>query len=109
MPRALSNGDVSLLAALVDEHWVHQKTLHPAITTERIDAIEHAARHAGALGIKALGASGGGCVIVFARTGEQKRVRTALAALAEPLMWRVAPDGVIVREETGVIRGMSHA
>ena len=107
MPRALANGDVPLLAALVDEHWVHQKALHPAITTARIDAIEQAARAAGAIGLKALGASGGGCVIVFASHGEQKRVRAALSSLAELLPWRVAPDGVVVREETGVVRGLS--
>jgi D-glycero-alpha-D-manno-heptose-7-phosphate kinase len=107
MPRALANGDVPLLAALVDEHWVHQKALHPAITTDRIESIEQAARAAGAIGLKALGASGGGCMIIFARTGEQKRVSTALAALSDVLPWRVAIDGVVVREETGVIRGLS--
>ena len=108
MTDALASGDIELLAALVDEHWVHQKALHPAITTDRINAIEGAARAAGAIGLKALGASGGGCVIVFAKSGEQKRVQSAIAPLSQVLPWRVAFDGVVVREETGVIRGLSH-
>jgi D-glycero-alpha-D-manno-heptose-7-phosphate kinase len=60
MHAALALGDVDELATLVDEHWQHQRALHPGITTARIDALENAARSAGATGLKALGASGGG-------------------------------------------------
>jgi D-glycero-alpha-D-manno-heptose-7-phosphate kinase len=87
----------------VGEHWVHQRALHPGITTERIDALEREVTSAGAIGMKALGASGGGCVMVFARAGHEDRVRNALREFAEPLVWRVAEGGVTVREETGVM------
>jgi len=96
MAEALQAGTVSDLAALVDEHWVHQQSLHPAITTPRIAAIERAVRGAGATGFKALGASGGGCVLVLAPVGAMPAVRTAAAALGEVLTWRVATSGVIV-------------
>jgi D-glycero-alpha-D-manno-heptose-7-phosphate kinase len=98
MRDALVAGDIDGLAALVDEHWRHQRTLHPAITTERIDAIEHAARRVGALGLKALGASGGGCMIVFASDSDVDRVARSISPLAEILPWQVDDIGVRVHE-----------
>lgn len=103
MRDALARGNIDELGALVNEHWAYQRTLHPAISTERIDALEQSVRNAGAIGLKALGASGGGCVMVFARAGEQHRVRDAMRPYADLLQWRVAMDGVTVREETGVM------
>jgi len=93
---ALQSGDVDGLASLVDEHWVHQRALHPAITTARIDALEGAARAAGATGLKALGASGGGCVMVFARDDDVEAVSKAIAPYAELLSWRVDEHGVMI-------------
>ncbi|MBL0169436.1 MAG: hypothetical protein IPP90_01740 [Gemmatimonadaceae bacterium] len=81
MSAALPSGDIELLAQLVDTHWTHQQALHPAITTPRIDAIYAAATNAGSLGMKALGASGGGCVIVFAPDGRVEAVTRAIAPL----------------------------
>jgi D-glycero-alpha-D-manno-heptose-7-phosphate kinase len=98
MPQALTSGRIDDLAALVDEHWQHQRSLHPGITTARIDALEIAARGAGAIAIKALGASGGGCVAVFAPRGDDGRVAAAIAPWGEPVAWRVSHDGVHVHE-----------
>ena len=94
MRGALIAGDVTLLATLVDEHWVHQRALHPRITTARIDALADAARDAGAQGLKALGASGGGCVLVFSPPGDAARVAAAVRPFGELLPWRVATTGV---------------
>src|SRR5207253_5806965 len=66
---ALTAGDLDRVAALVDEQWAHQRSLHPAIPTSLIDEIIRRAHKAGALGAKALGASGGGCVLLIAREG----------------------------------------
>jgi D-glycero-alpha-D-manno-heptose-7-phosphate kinase len=96
MARALREGDVDLLGTLVHEHWAHQRALHPAITTDTIDAIAHDAQVAGALGTKALGASGGGCVVVIARDDRIREVRAAVAAHATLLPMRVARHGVRV-------------
>ncbi len=96
MRSALHAGDIGTLAALVDEHWVHQRALHPRITTERIDALEQAARDAGATGLKALGASGGGCVMLFSAQANRARVAEAVAPYGELLSWRVADTGVEV-------------
>ena len=96
MRAALHAGDITTLAQLVDEHWVHQRSLHPRISTERIDAIEQAVRRAGATGFKALGASGGGCVLAISSAADAHRVQSAVAGLGALLPWRVARDGVRV-------------
>jgi D-glycero-alpha-D-manno-heptose-7-phosphate kinase len=97
MATALTHGDLDALGALVGEHWEHQRALHTGISTPRIDAIVAAARSAGALGTKALGASGGGCVLVVAPAEGADAVDTAVRPLATPLPWRVAACGVTVR------------
>jgi D-glycero-alpha-D-manno-heptose-7-phosphate kinase len=96
MAESLLTGNVSELAELVSEHWVHQQSLHPGITTARITQLEAAVRAAGATGFKALGASGGGCVVAIAPVGAMSAVRRAAAPLGEVLEWRVARQGVVV-------------
>ena len=96
MAEALQAGNVSELAGLVDEHWHYQQSLHPAITTPRMAAIETAVRAAGAEGFKALGASGGGCVVALTRVGQMEAVRAAAAPLGAVLPWRVATQGVVI-------------
>ena len=93
---ALARGDVDALGALVGEHWAHQRTLHAQIPTARIDAIVAAAARAGALGAKALGASGGGCVLAIAAAGREAELRTALAVLGEPVAVAIDVEGVRV-------------
>ena len=96
MRNALVVGDIDELAALVQEHWQHQQSLHPGITTPRIDAIADAAIAVGATGLKALGASGGGCVIVCAPADRVEVVARAIAPFAELLAWKVDTRGVVV-------------
>jgi D-glycero-alpha-D-manno-heptose-7-phosphate kinase len=93
MAATLRAGDLDALGTLVGEHWIHQRALHPSITTPRIDAIMDAARHAGALGAKALGASGGGCVLAIARDGREEQLARALAPLGERLGFAVDHGG----------------
>ena len=96
MRNALHAADVTTLAALVDEHWIHQRALHPRITTERIDMLERAARAVGALGLKALGASGGGCVMIVSDADDVDRVVEAVSPFGDVLPWRIAARGVEV-------------
>lgn len=95
MAVTLRAGDVASLAALVDEHWRHQRSLHPAITTERIDALIARAFTAGATGAKALGASGGGCVLIIAPR-DPERVAAAIADLCTPLPYSIDRSGAAV-------------
>jgi len=100
MAAALTHGDVDALGALVGEHWVHQRSLHPGITTARIDALIAATAAAGALGAKPLGASGGGCVAIIASVGREDAVHAAATAVAERLPFRIATTGVVVESQT---------
>ena len=93
MAVALRSDDVATLGHLVGEHWVHQRALHPDIPTERIDAIITAAARVGALGAKALGASGGGCVVAIAEDGREDELALALAPLGERITFAVDTSG----------------
>jgi D-glycero-alpha-D-manno-heptose-7-phosphate kinase len=94
MIRALAAGSIDALGALVGEHWVHQRRLHPRITTPEIDALLATASSAGALGGKALGASGGGCVMVIAPDDAVPPVRSAVARHAELVPFMVDRTGL---------------
>ena len=96
MIAALNAADIDQLAALVDEHWRHQRALHPRITTAGIERVLELAREAGALGGKALGASGGGSVLVIAPDGMGARVRDAVATAGEVLDFRIDESGATV-------------
>jgi D-glycero-alpha-D-manno-heptose-7-phosphate kinase len=93
MVEAFERASLDDLAGLVDEHWRYQRSLHPAIPTPLIDELLARAAAAGALGGKALGASGGGCVLAIAADGREDDVRRAMASLAEPLDMRVDEQG----------------
>ena len=93
MAASLRAGDLDALGEQLSEHWVHQRALHPTITTERIDAIGRVAERAGALGMKALGASAGGCVLVMSREGREEELADALAPLGERLAYDVDTEG----------------
>jgi D-glycero-alpha-D-manno-heptose-7-phosphate kinase len=107
MVAALASGDIDALATLVGEHWTFQRSLHPAITTERIDAIMESAAHAGALGGKALGASGGGCVLVIAAHDAVEAVREAITPLGEPVPFTI-DDGGLTTESVDSRVAASH-
>lgn len=94
MADALSVGDVDGLAKFVGMQWTHQRSLHPAIPTPVIDEIVAKGADAGAMGSKALGASGGGCVLVIPRRGREDAVRAAVAPLGELLPFSIDENGV---------------
>lgn len=97
MAEAVRAGDMEALGELVAEHWVHQRSLHPAITTERIDAIVERAAAAGAIGTKALGASGGGCVVIIT-PDDPAPVARAVEALGTLLPFRVDRHGATIED-----------
>jgi D-glycero-alpha-D-manno-heptose-7-phosphate kinase len=93
MGDALRAGDIDGLGTLLREHWVHQRALHPRVTTPKIETIVETALRHGALGLKALGASGGGCVLAIAAEGREEELATALAPLGERLRYDIDRDG----------------
>jgi D-glycero-alpha-D-manno-heptose-7-phosphate kinase len=91
---------IDRLGALLHDHWEQQMRLHREITTARIDSLQRAAYDAGALGIKALGASGGGCVVVVARDAAEDSLRELLSPIAEPLPYSIDTQGFTVLEDS---------
>lgn len=77
---ALQTGPLDDLGELLNENWDAQKRLHPSTTNEIVESFFAAALSVGALGGKALGAGGGGCLYFLARQGEQTRLQQALRA-----------------------------
>jgi D-glycero-alpha-D-manno-heptose-7-phosphate kinase len=94
MIQACRAADLDTLGRLVAEHWVHQRALHPTIPTPRIDAIVERTAAAGALGAKALGASGGGCVLAVSRDGAEQAVRHAAGELGTVLPFALDDIGL---------------
>jgi D-glycero-alpha-D-manno-heptose-7-phosphate kinase len=81
MKRAIMLGDIDRVAALLERSWIAKKRTAPGITNERIDALEHTAREAGAIGAKVSGAGGGGFMMFVVPTERRFRLITALAEL----------------------------
>jgi D-glycero-alpha-D-manno-heptose-7-phosphate kinase len=100
MIEAVKRGDIDELGSLVGAHWRHQRALHPGITTPAIERVLEVARKAGALGGKALGASGGGSVLVIAPANASSQVRAAVGGVlgSALLEFRVDERGATVEE-----------
>jgi D-glycero-alpha-D-manno-heptose-7-phosphate kinase len=75
---ALGTGPLDALGEWLNANWRAQKQLHAATTNAHVDELFRLALDAGALGGKALGAGGGGCLYFLAREGESTRVQEAL-------------------------------
>ncbi len=97
MAEALQRADIDEIGQLVGEHWLHQRSLHPRITTAGIEQVMHAGSRAGALGGKALGASGGGCVLLIADDDRAEEVRRAASRIASIIPFAIDREGVRVR------------
>jgi len=80
---------------LLHETWVTKRKLDASVSNSTIDERYEAARKAGAIGGKLLGAGGGGFLLMFAPPERQAAVREAMAGLSYvPL--RMERDGTSV-------------
>ncbi|MBI2321132.1 MAG: kinase [Chloroflexi bacterium] len=80
---AILNGghDLGPFGRLMHESWLVKRGLSDQVSTPEIEEMYQAARAAGALGGKLLGAGGGGFMLLFVRPSRQRAVRRALARL----------------------------
>ncbi|MBZ0257025.1 hypothetical protein K8I31_13245, partial [bacterium] len=67
-------------AGLLLRNWSCQKRLHPSVTNAGMEKIFEAAQESGALGGKAFGAVGCGCILCYCRPERQHQVRKAIQA-----------------------------
>jgi D-glycero-alpha-D-manno-heptose-7-phosphate kinase len=79
MKRAIMQGDIGRVAELLERSWLAKKRTAPGVSTPRIEALESAARAAGAIGAKVSGAGGGGFMMFVVPTERRYRLITALS------------------------------
>lgn len=90
----LVRGDVDSYGELLHEHWQQKRALASKMTDDVLDRHYAAARDAGAIGGKLIGAGGGGFFMLYVRPQERRRVWETLAARGlRPLRFRFDLDG----------------
>jgi len=92
--RLLVRGDLDRYGELLHHHWTQKRKLASKMTDEKIDEYYEAARKAGAIGGKLMGAGGGGFFMFYVRPAERRRVTDAMIARGlRPLRFRFDLDG----------------
>lgn len=100
MREALLANDWERMGASMRLAYPNRKKLAPRITTPQMDLLVEKAMAHGAVGAKVCGAGGGGCIAFLCAEGRKAEVERALAAAAgaEVLDWKVAREGLVVKE-----------
>jgi D-glycero-alpha-D-manno-heptose-7-phosphate kinase len=92
--RILLSGDIDPYGEMLHEHWTNKRKLASNMADGTIDAHYEAARKAGAIGGKLMGAGGGGFFMFYVRAPERRRVHDVLAARGlRPMRFRFDFDG----------------
>lgn len=98
-----SNGSLDEFGYLLDQGWQYKKSLSDKVSTAEIDQMYEAAREAGALGGKLLGAGGGGFMLFFVRPEDQPRVRKRLDKLIHvPFRFENSGSRVVLYQPNGL-------
>jgi len=100
MRAALLANDWTEVATVMRQAYPNRKRLAPGITTPQMDRLVEKALANGAEAAKVCGAGGGGCIAFLCGEGRKPDVEKALAEEdgAEILKWKVAREGLLVRE-----------
>jgi len=92
--RLLVRGEIDSYGELLHEHWMHKRKLASSMTDPAIDEHYEAARRAGAVGGKLIGAGGGGFFMFYTRPADKRRVWEAMVQRGlKALRFRFDPDG----------------
>ena len=98
MRDALRADDINAVGELLTEEWTHRRELSAGVSTPEIEKALSIARRHGAIGGKACGAGGGGCVVIFTRDGAKRAVESQLRGAGyQVLKMEIAPKGLQVR------------
>jgi D-glycero-alpha-D-manno-heptose-7-phosphate kinase len=92
--RILLAGEIDAYGEMLHEHWTNKRALASNMADPSIDEHYEAARRAGAIGGKLMGAGGGGFFMFYVRAAERRRVHEALLARGlRPMRFRFDFDG----------------
>jgi D-glycero-alpha-D-manno-heptose-7-phosphate kinase len=88
---------------LLHQNWEYKRTLSDRVTTAEIDEIYSAAKRAGAIGGKLLGAGGGGFLLLFAKPEQQAQIRAELKNLVHvPFKFDTSGSRVVLYQPNGL-------
>jgi D-glycero-alpha-D-manno-heptose-7-phosphate kinase len=87
---------------LLHEAWENKKKLSDKVSTTDVDRIYEAAREAGAIGGKLLGAGGGGFLLLFVKPELQERVRERLSGpIHVPFHFETSGSRIVLYQPNG--------
>ncbi len=99
MKDALLEEDLFSVGELLEKNWEYQKMLFPSITNEYIERLFGLAKEEGAIGGKALGAGGGGCLLFLCYPEKRGFLRSRMKeAGARILNFRFRQKGMEVKK-----------
>jgi D-glycero-alpha-D-manno-heptose-7-phosphate kinase len=94
-----SSTDLADFGKMLHEAWTLKRSLSKKVSTSQIDEIYEAAREAGAVGGKLLGAGGGGFMLLFARPENQPPIKQKLHKLLQvPFRFEAHGSQIVVYE-----------
>lgn len=98
-----SSVPIEAFGELLHEAWLAKRSMSNMVTTPEIDEIYEAARDAGAIGGKLLGAGGGGFMLLFAKPEIQAAIRERLEKLIHvPFKFEDSGSRVVLYQPNGL-------
>ena len=95
--------DIAEFGTLLHESWQLKRSLSERVSNAMIDDVYAAARRAGAIGGKILGAGGGGFMLMFVRPEHKAAVREALKGLiAVPFRFESSGCRIVLYQPDGL-------
>jgi D-glycero-alpha-D-manno-heptose-7-phosphate kinase len=92
--RILAQGNIDAYGELLHEHWTNKRKLASKMSDPSIDEHYEAARAAGVIGGKLMGAGGGGFFLFYATPADRRRVYAAMTTRGlRPLRFRFESSG----------------
>jgi D-glycero-alpha-D-manno-heptose-7-phosphate kinase len=99
MREALLKNDWQEVSTIMREAYPGRKRLAPGVATPQMDRLVEKALSHGAEAAKVCGAGGGGCIAFLCAEGRRRDVERALVEEGvEVLDWKLAREGLVVRE-----------
>jgi D-glycero-alpha-D-manno-heptose-7-phosphate kinase len=97
------DSDILEFGRLVNEQWQLKRRLSDRVSNGTIDDVYDAARRAGAVGGKLLGAGGGGFMLFFVRPGDREQVAAALPGLVKvPIKLETSGSRIVLYQPDGL-------
>jgi D-glycero-alpha-D-manno-heptose-7-phosphate kinase len=101
----LTRPDIPLeeFGKLLDKAWQNKRSLSDKISNNSIDSVYEAAKKAGAIGGKVLGAGGGGFILFFVNPENQEKVKKTLSKLTYvPFNFENTGSQIVVDQPNGL-------